>query len=159
MVATVQQETSADEKVLEVMAPRVTKGHSSDGAEARVQSRAGEAPGTQKGALGSGGGRRLGKPACSLGWALSLPRHLAPLPACPVSGWWEPVQASSSLLGSPAHCFLFWPAAHFTFLSQGAGPADTSLHSLPYCIWLRPLLQKFLGSFWSSCEGLGPQRK
>ena len=48
MVAIVQQETSADEKVLEVMAPRVTKGHSSDGAESGVQSRAGRLLGLRR---------------------------------------------------------------------------------------------------------------
>ena len=41
MVATVQQETSADAEVLGVMTSQVTKGHSSDGAESRAQSRAG----------------------------------------------------------------------------------------------------------------------
>lgn len=38
--ATVQQEMSADEKVLGMMTLRVIKGHSSDGAESGAQSRA-----------------------------------------------------------------------------------------------------------------------
>lgn len=29
----------------------------------------------------------------------------------------------------------------------------------PGCIWLGPLLQKILGSFWSSCMGLGASKK
>ena len=41
--ATVQQEMSADEKVLGMMTLRVIKGHSSDGAESGAQSRAWEA--------------------------------------------------------------------------------------------------------------------
>lgn len=57
-VATVQQEMSADAEVLGVMTSHVTKGHSSDGAEAGR--RAGLAPRTQKCALGSRGGPSWG---------------------------------------------------------------------------------------------------
>lgn len=79
------------------------------GLSPRPRAGAGLVPWPQRCALESAGGRRPGElPALYLGWDLSLPHLLAPLPQ--LSDCWvaEPAQAPSSLLGSPAAVFPPW---------------------------------------------------